>query len=197
MDRRQLRKEQRRRLVRLQKLLQLRYQIGPGVGGLSDAAHGDHRRCRGALQIDLRARYGIEGVGVVTSTVLHPASTPWLGHLSPRRRARRQRKQPDWGNGGHGAHGTRAGRAPASPRGPDGETDEGARASTCGCRPDSARRLGGVAANWLCRSRISSAFSLAFSQKQNSSAQKQNSSALLAKRSAFRKTLTLNCPRPP
>jgi len=38
MDRRQLRKEQRRRLVRLQKLLQLRYQIG--AGGPSEAAHG-------------------------------------------------------------------------------------------------------------------------------------------------------------
>jgi len=72
MDGRQLRKEQRRWLVRLQKLLQLRYRIG--AGGLSDAAHGANRKCRGALQIDLRARYGIEGVGVVTSTVLHPAS---------------------------------------------------------------------------------------------------------------------------
>ena len=93
-----------------------------------------------------------------------------MGHPSPRRRARRQRKKPDWGNSGHGAYKARAGRAPASPRGPDRGTGKGARASTCGCRPDSARRLGSVASNWLHRSRILLAFLLAFSQKQNSSA---------------------------
>jgi len=63
MDGRQLPKEQRRRLVRLQKLLQLRYQIG--AGGPSEAAHVGNRRFLHALQIDLRARYAIEGVRAV------------------------------------------------------------------------------------------------------------------------------------
>jgi len=136
------------------------------------------------------ARYEIKGVRAHPSYVVAGSSYPELRHPSRRRRARRERKKPDWGNGGHGAHGTRAGRAPDNPRGPDGGTGEGARASTCGCRPDSARRLWNVAASWLRRSGIWSAFSLAF-------AQNQNSTALWQKRSAFRKILTLNCLRPP
>ena len=164
----QLRQGQQRRLVRLQKLLQLRYQIA--AVGPSEAAHSPSRSGRGQPAIDLRARYEIEGVGVASSKVLPPAYRKWLGHIRPRKRARRQRKKPDWGNGGHGPHGTRAGRAPARPRGHNGGEVDGARASTCGCCPDSAGRLGRVDANWLCRSRISSAFCWLSSKNKNSAA---------------------------